>query len=43
MLLGGLGILYEKGFGLGVAAPPNNTLVHLILIILDPGGPELPN
>ena len=42
-LLGGAGIPYEKGLGLGVAAPPNSTLVHLIYVILDHGGPKIHN
>ena len=42
-LFGGLGNSYEKGFGLGVAASPNNSLVHLIILILDHGGPKVHN
>ena len=41
--MGGLGIPYGKGLGLGVATPPNNTLVHLIYVILDHGGPNIHN
>ena len=37
---GGLGISYEKGLGLGVASPPNNTLVNLIYVIFYHGGPK---
>ena len=39
-LLRGLRISYDKELGLGVAAPPNITIVFLILILLDPMGPN---
>ena len=42
-LLGGLGISYEKGLGLGVSAPHNNTLVHLFYVIWDHRGPKKHN
>ena len=41
MLLGGLGISYEKVVGLRVASPPNTTLLFLILILLDLEGPNI--
>ena len=42
-LLRGLGIPHVNGLGLGVVAPPNITLVFLILIILDHGVPNYLN
>ena len=38
-----LGILHVKGLVLGVVAPPNNTLLFIILIITNHGGPNLSN
>ena len=38
--LEGSGMSNEKRPGLGNATPPNNTLVRLILLILDHGGPK---
>ena len=42
-LLGGSGMSCEKGLGLGVTTPPNNNRNHLILLILEYGGPKTHN
>ena len=36
-MLGGFKMSYDKGLGLGVVTTLNNTLAHLILLILDMG------